>query len=182
MIDDYFERPYWIVDILPFQVPADSPGQYFAVEEYYLQKPRWQTLRRKYLEILLKLNCYFDLQVTTDPGRDRDPGGDADSGGDGDPAGNIDPDAWPRCGWQKNPAPETLEKLIMEGPEKNPEEGLEEVPAYFTVYVLFEAEDTLAVLNSDDNYMTVYDPPERLRELLQVLAGAEGLFMWQPPE
>ena len=62
----------------------------------------------------------------------------------------------------------------MEGPEKNPE--------YFTVYVLFETEDTLAVLNSDDNYMTVYDPPEHLRDLLQALAGAEGLFMWQPPE
>ena len=158
MIDDYFERPYWIVDILPFQVPENSPGQYFAVEEYYLQKPRWQTLRRKYLEILLKLNCYFDMQVTTDPG----------------------------CGWQKNPAPETLEKLIMEGPEKNPEEApeepTEEAPAYFTVYVLFETEDTLVVLNSDDNYMTVYDPPEHLRDLLQVLAEAEGLFMWQPPE
>ena len=174
MIDDYFERPYWIVDILPFQVPENSPGQYFAVEEYYLQKPRWQMLRRKYLEILLKLNCYYDMEVTADPG------------GDGDPVGDIDPDAWPGCGWQKNPAPETLEKLIMEGPEKNPEEapeeGPEKAPAYFTVYVLFEAEDTLAVLNSDDNYMTVYDPPEHLRGLLKVLAGAEGLFMWQPPE
>ena len=63
MIDDYFERPYWIVDILPFQVPADSPGQYFTVEEYYLRKPRWQALRRKYLEILLKLNCYFDMHI-----------------------------------------------------------------------------------------------------------------------
>ena len=154
MIDDFFERPYWIVDILPFQVPADSPGQYFAVEEYYLRKPRWQALRRKYLEILLKLNCYFDMQVTADP----------------------------ECGWKKNPAPETLEKLIMEGPEEHPEEKPEEHLAYFTVYVLFEAEDALAVLNSDDNYMTVYDPPEHLRDLLKVLAGAEGLFMWQPPE
>ena len=69
---------------------------------------------------------------------------------------------------------EALEKLIMEGSEKNPE--------YFTVYVLFETEDTLAVLNSDDNYMTVYDPPEHLRDLLQVLAEAEGLFMWQPQD
>ena len=66
MIDDYFERPYWIVDILPFQVPADSPGQYFTVEEYYLRKPRWQALRRKYLEILLKLNCYYDMAVSFD--------------------------------------------------------------------------------------------------------------------
>ena len=106
----------------------------------------------------------------------------ADPGGDGDLVGDIDPGEDPGCGWQKNPAPEKQEKLIMEGPEKNPEEGLEEVPAYFTVYVLFEAEDTLAVLNSDDNYMTVYDPPEHLRDLLKVLAGAEGLFMWKPPQ
>lgn len=168
MIDDYFERPYWIVDILPFQVPADSPGQYFTVEEYYLRKPRWQALRRKYLEILLKLNCYYDMEVTADPDGGGEPVGDIDPGGD------VEPDAWPGAGWQKNPEPEALEKLIMEGSEKNPE--------YFTVYVLFETEDTLAVLNSDDNYMTVYDPPEHLRDLLQALAGAEGLFMWQPPE
>ena len=108
------------------------------------------------------------MEVTADPDGDGEPVGDIDPGGD------VEPDAWPGAGWQKNPAPEALEKLIMEGPEKNPE--------YFTVYVLFEAEDTLAVLNSDDNYMTVYDPPEHLRDLLQVLAGAEGLFMWQPPE
>ena len=62
-IEPYFERPYWVVDILPVQVPAHSPGQYFAVEEYYLQEPRLSALRRKYLELLLKLNCYFDVEI-----------------------------------------------------------------------------------------------------------------------
>ena len=37
-IDELLQAPYWIVDILPEQVPADGPGQYFAVERYYLRR------------------------------------------------------------------------------------------------------------------------------------------------
>ena len=123
-IEPYFERPYWVVDILPVQVPAYSPGQYFAVEEYFLREPRLSALRRKYLELLLKLNCYFDMEI---------------------------------------PA---LEELVMSG----------------TVYALFEGEHTLCVLNYDDTNMTVYDPTDRFRGILEQLAGAEGLFFWQPPQ
>lgn len=57
------QLPYWVVDILPAQVPAGSPGQYFAVEQYYLQSPRIEELRRKFANILLKLNCYYDFEV-----------------------------------------------------------------------------------------------------------------------
>lgn len=60
-IDALFEEPCRVVDILPERVPADSPGQFFAVEEYYRQPPRMAALHRKFAEILLKLNCYFDL-------------------------------------------------------------------------------------------------------------------------
>ena len=67
------------------EVPADGEGQYFAVEEYYLKQPRRSELRRKFLEILLKLNCYYDFEV------------------------------WPlnhnNC--EKNPAPELLEEWMM---------------------------------------------------------------------
>ena len=28
--------------------------------------------------------------------------------------------------------------------------------------------------------MTVYDPEEELLQLLRMLAGAEGLFLWEP--
>ena len=57
-IDELLEMPYWIVDILPKQVPADSPGQYFAVEEYYLTEPRLSAVKQKHIDLLLKLNCY----------------------------------------------------------------------------------------------------------------------------
>ena len=35
-IDELLQCSYWIIDILPSQVPKDSPGQYFAVEDYFL--------------------------------------------------------------------------------------------------------------------------------------------------
>ncbi len=66
MMGELLEGPYWIVDILPGQVPADAAGQYFAVERYYLQPSRIIPLRRKYAGILLRLNCYYDMAVSFD--------------------------------------------------------------------------------------------------------------------
>ncbi len=66
LMGDLLEGPYWIADILPEQVPKDSPGQYFSVERYYLLPERIRSLRRKQAEILLRLNCYFDMYVTFD--------------------------------------------------------------------------------------------------------------------
>ena len=60
------EGPYWIVDILPEQVGTDAGGQYFAVERYFLQRSRIAPLRRKFAEILLRLNCYCDMAVSFD--------------------------------------------------------------------------------------------------------------------
>ena len=64
MMGALLEGPYWIVDILPEQVPANAAGQYFAVERYFLQRSRIVPLRRKYAEILLRLNCYVDMAVS----------------------------------------------------------------------------------------------------------------------
>ena len=66
LMGELLEGPYWIVDILPEQVPADSGGQYFSVERYYLQPERIQKLRRAFAEILLRLNCYYDMAVSFD--------------------------------------------------------------------------------------------------------------------
>ena len=66
LMDELLEGPCWIVDILPAQVPARSGGQYFAVERYFLQPERIRTLRRSYAELLLRLNCYFDMTVSFD--------------------------------------------------------------------------------------------------------------------
>ena len=61
---DTENRPYWIIDILPEQVPADSPGRYFTVEKYFLS--RLDDIIRKFASVLVKLNCYYGLQVCLD--------------------------------------------------------------------------------------------------------------------
>ena len=85
LLEDILEKPYWIMDILPKQVPPDAAGQYFAVEKYYLQKPRIVEIRRKYLAILLKLNCYYDLAVS----------------------------AYGTACWKENPEPAELEEWLL---------------------------------------------------------------------
>ena len=61
---ELLEKPYWVVDILPKQVPKDSAGQYFKVEQYFLQ--RRPELCEKFVRVLLKLNCYLDMEVSED--------------------------------------------------------------------------------------------------------------------
>ena len=57
-IDELLLTPYRVIDILPERVPENSPGQYSAVERYFLKD---KALRRRQAELLLKLNCYYDL-------------------------------------------------------------------------------------------------------------------------
>ena len=68
LIENLLEGSYLIVDVLPEQVPGNSAGQYFAVENYYLQPERLRVLRRRFAEILLRLNCYSDMVVSFDSG------------------------------------------------------------------------------------------------------------------
>ena len=65
-IEDYLETPYWVIDILPKQVPANSRGQYFEIEKYYLEQPQLDIIYKKFTDILLKLNCYEDMDFSSD--------------------------------------------------------------------------------------------------------------------
>ena len=65
-IEEYLNKPYWVIDILPKQVPADSRGQYFRIEKYFLEHPHIDIIYRKFTNILLKLNCYNDINVSHD--------------------------------------------------------------------------------------------------------------------
>ncbi len=62
-IEELLQCPYWIIDILPLQVPKDSPGQYFAVEKYFLQGDRMEKIKQKHIDLILKLNCYRDISI-----------------------------------------------------------------------------------------------------------------------
>ncbi len=65
-IEEYLNKPYWVIDILPKQVPADSRVQYFRIEKYFLEHPQIDDIYRKFTNILLKLNCYNDINVSHD--------------------------------------------------------------------------------------------------------------------
>ncbi len=65
-IEEYLNKPYWVIDILPKQVPADSKGQYFRIEKYFLEHPQIDNIYRRFTNILLKLNCYEDIDVSHD--------------------------------------------------------------------------------------------------------------------
>ena len=62
-INELLQSPYWIIDILPKQVPKDSPGQFFAVEEYYLSGERLAEIKQKHINVILKLNCYRCISI-----------------------------------------------------------------------------------------------------------------------
>lgn len=62
-IDEILKRPYWIIDILPKQVPKDSPGQYFSVEKYFLEEERLAMVKQKHANLILKLNCYRQISI-----------------------------------------------------------------------------------------------------------------------
>ena len=62
-IESLLQAPYWVIDILPEQVPKDSPGQYFDIEKYFLAWPQIAAVKQKHINVILKLNCYMDLSL-----------------------------------------------------------------------------------------------------------------------
>ena len=66
-VEELLQCPYWIIDILPSQVPEDSPGQYFSVEKYFLQGNRREEIKQKHINLVLKLNCYRDISIADEP-------------------------------------------------------------------------------------------------------------------
>ena len=79
----FLDKPYWVIDVLPKQVPEGGEGQYFRVEEFFREHPQIDDIYRKFTNILLKLNCYFDIDVSAD-GEE----------------------------WTKNPAPKFIEEMV----------------------------------------------------------------------
>ena len=71
--DELLQKPYWIIDILPKQVPENSPGRYFAVEKYYLEKERFAAVKRRHIDLILKLYCYRALAIDGEEEADPSP-------------------------------------------------------------------------------------------------------------
>ena len=62
-IDELLQKPYWIIDILPEQVPKESKGQFFEIERFFLVSSRLASIKQKHINVLLKLNCYYQISI-----------------------------------------------------------------------------------------------------------------------
>ena len=47
------------------------------------------------------------------------------------------------------------------------------------INILIESENTMIAVSGDDLYMSIYNPNDKLMDLIEKLAGAEGLFVWE---
>ncbi|MBQ4253837.1 MAG: hypothetical protein II712_03320 [Erysipelotrichaceae bacterium] len=64
MVDEaYFEKEFWVIDFLPERVPYDSQGRFFDVEALYLMGENYEMMRRKFADIVLRLYCYYDIEM-----------------------------------------------------------------------------------------------------------------------
>ena len=63
MTERLLNEPFWVIDVLPEQVPAENAARYFAVEKHFLRPSAMEELHRRFTDLLLKLNCYYDFQV-----------------------------------------------------------------------------------------------------------------------
>ena len=126
-IDDLLNTPYWIIDILPMQVPKDSPGQYFKIEEHFLAE-QLVDIKQKHVNVILKLNCYMDISIDE----------------------------------EVNPSPEQIRNIINQR------------------YVFIMMGDSMILSEPDDTHMTVFNPDEKLLDLIKIISRGEGLYVWKP--
>ncbi len=57
-------KPAYVIDPLPERVPEGSGGQYFAIDTYWYDGKTGKKIYRKFRSIILKLYCYYDINVT----------------------------------------------------------------------------------------------------------------------
>ena len=60
------EGPFLLADHLPRPVPREAGGRVFALERYFSRPDGAGALRRRFAELLLRLNCYWSMEVSFD--------------------------------------------------------------------------------------------------------------------
>ena len=66
MNDDFNEvmkQSCWIIDIMPKRVPEAFYLQYQSTAAYFKDHSRFIDILRRFAQVLIKLNCYYEISV-----------------------------------------------------------------------------------------------------------------------
>ena len=63
IVDRLLETPCYIIDFLPQQVSEDCGGQFFKVENYFLNHYSRFGVRDRFISIVLKAMCYYPVSI-----------------------------------------------------------------------------------------------------------------------
>ena len=66
IVDRLLETPCYIIDFIPQQVPKNCGGQYFKVENYFLNHSDRYGVRDRFIRTILKAMCYYPISVYWD--------------------------------------------------------------------------------------------------------------------
>ena len=152
-VEDLLQTNCYVIDFLPERVPENSPGQFPEIERYFLQR-RLAELYRKFAEILMKLNAYYDFTVSFHRYEKEDSAVE----------------------WRRNPSPEQLAAWIADCGSGH---GFINILTEDGTPGNAEARRSLLQLDSCDTHMTIYNPDEKLLRLAGKLAAAEGMYLWE---
>ena len=62
-IDALLNKPCYVIDFLPQKVSKTSNGHFFDVEYYLLNSEKRHEMKNKYVNIILKLMCYYRTSI-----------------------------------------------------------------------------------------------------------------------
>lgn len=71
IIDGLMNKKTCLIDIFPRKVPQKADNRYFGVERYF-QRNR-SDIDRRFIAVILKLFCYYDMTLETEDGLAEDP-------------------------------------------------------------------------------------------------------------
>ena len=66
MTEGFLQKTYRIIDILPERVSEERASQYFAIDAFFLNEDNITDLRKRFIRLFLKLECYYEMRVSFD--------------------------------------------------------------------------------------------------------------------
>lgn len=67
-IERLLQGPCYLIDTLPEQVPPNSEGRYFMIDDFFTKPEQLKKLHHLFAILILKLNCYYAMNVSFDNG------------------------------------------------------------------------------------------------------------------